>query len=144
MELGLDPNRVPLVPTERNTPNGTSPADVVGWYNFSAKPGHGNNVVLSAHVDWLGRLGVFARIRDLREGDYIRMFLQDGSDFTYQVQANISIPWDDPEAVQLMLPIGEEAVTLITCGGAWIPDRSSPIGGNYTHRTVVRAYPSYN
>ncbi len=142
MELGLDADRVPLVPNNSNTPVGYHAADMVAWYNFSTKPGHGGNVVLSGHVNWLGRQGVFGRIKDLEVGDIIRVFLQDGNAFTYQVTENMDIPWDDPEAVQLMLPTDDEVVTLITCGGTWVPDRSSTIGGNYTHRTIVRAAPA--
>lgn len=143
MELGLDANLAPQVPLANNTPAGLSPADVVAWYNFGAKPGHGGNVVFSGHVDWLGKLGVFGQIRNLQEGDLIRVFLQDGTDFTYQVTSSQAIPWDDPEVVQLMLPTDYETITLVTCGGTWMPNRADPIfGGNYTHRIVVRATPA--
>jgi LPXTG-site transpeptidase (sortase) family protein len=142
MELGLDANLVPLVPNGSNVPAGEHPADVVAWYNFSRKPGHDGNVVMSGHVNWSGRIGAFGRLGDLEVGDFIRVFQQDGSASTYQVTENRDIPWDDPEAVQLMLPTEDEVVTLITCGGTWIPDSSSVIGGNYTHRTIVRAVPA--
>jgi len=38
-----------------------------------------------------------------------------------------------------MGPTPNDVITLITCGGTWVPDRSMPLGGNYTHRLVVRA-----
>jgi hypothetical protein len=30
-------------------------------------------------------------------------------------------------------------ITIITCGGTWVPEYGNPIGGNYTDRQIVRA-----
>lgn len=142
MILGLDKDFIPEVPTFENVPKvlpGVHPADVVAWYDFSSHPGHGSNAVFSGHVDWVNRLGVFGRLRNVKPGDVIQVFLADGTVYRYQVTDNMQIPWDDPEAVKLMLATEEEVITLITCGGTWVPNRNDPLGGNYTHRTIVRA-----
>jgi len=46
---GLDANNVPEVPL------GSDAAEVIAWYNFSAKPGTGSNAVFAGHVTWNGR-----------------------------------------------------------------------------------------
>lgn len=117
--------------------------DVVAWYDFSARPGGGSNAVLAGHVDWTydGRPGpaVFWGLKDLKPGDVVRILLEDGTRYDYAVTANFAVPYDDPKAVEVMGPTPDDVITLITCGGTWIPDPGNPLGGNYTHRVIVRA-----
>jgi len=131
---GLDANAVPEEP---------GPPDVVAWYDFSSRPGAGSNAVFAGHVDWTydGRPGpaVFWGLKDLKPGDTVRIFLEDGTQYNYSVTANFAIPYDDPKAVEVMGPTPNDVITLITCGGTWIRDTSLPLGGYYTHRIIVRA-----
>jgi len=132
--LGLDANRLPEVP------NGP---DVVAWYHFSAKPGQGSNAVFSGHVDWTVNgepvTAVFWGLGELEEGDVVKLLLEDGSELRYRVTANVAIKYDDPDGVKVMDKTPNDVITLISCGGTWVPDRSMPLGGIYTHRVVVRA-----
>jgi sortase (surface protein transpeptidase) len=132
--LGLDENHVPLVPD--------GPYDVV-WYDFSSKPGWGSNAVFSGHVDWTinGQyvIGVFYSLSSLELEDEIKVILEDGTEYVYKVTINRAIPYDDPQALEVMRPTEEDSITLITCGGTWVPEAGNPIGGNYTHRQIVRA-----
>ena len=131
---GLDANAVP---------EGPGPPDVVAWYDFSSRPGVGSNAVFAGHVDWTydGRPGpaVFWGLKDLKPGDTVRIFLEDGTQYDYAVTANFAVLYDDPKAVEVMGPTPRDAITLITCGGTWIRDTSLPLGGYYTHRIIVRA-----
>ncbi len=130
--LSVDENRIPEVPAEGQT---------VAWYNFSSKPQHGSNVVFSGHVTWDRVPAVFWELDTVERGDLIRVKLEDETEFQYRVTRVRAVEWDDPEGVELIWPTPDEMITIVTCGGTWIPDASNPIGGNYTHRTVVRAEP---
>ena len=130
VELGLDKDGVPQVPL-----NG----DDVAWYNFSAKPGAGSNAVFAGHINWAGAIGVFGKIDRLEKGDTVRLIADDGHQFTYEVFANYDVDPADPESLKVMAPTATDTITLITCGGTWIPDRSQRFGGDYTNRTIVQA-----
>ncbi|MDP2948609.1 MAG: class F sortase [Chloroflexota bacterium] len=131
---GLDAQAVPEEP---------GAPDVVAWYDFSSRPGAGSNAVFAGHVDWTydGRPGpaVFWSLKDLKPGDIVRVLMEDGTQYDYAVTANFAVPYDDPKAVEVMGPTPNDVITLITCGGIWTPDLSLPLGGNYSHRIIVRA-----
>lgn len=133
--FGVDEQNIPQVPDR---------GDLVAWYDFSARPGQSNNAVFSGHVDWTARNGdpipgVFYRLRELQIGDLIFVTLEDGAQMQYRVTGNVASPYDDPNVTKVMGPTGKDVVTLITCGGTWERDGRNPLGGNYTHRVLVRA-----
>jgi len=130
VEMGLDGQGVPQVPL-----NGQD----VAWYNFSAKPGAGSNAVFAGHVNWAGSIGAFGRLDRLTAGDTVRLISDEGRQFTYEVFANYKVDPADPESLKVMSPTPTDTVTLITCGGTWIPDPSDKFGGEYTDRTIVQA-----
>jgi LPXTG-site transpeptidase (sortase) family protein len=137
--MGLDENHVPLVPD--------NPNDIV-WYDFSTRPGWGSNAVFSGHVDWTVNgvpvTGVFYDLRKVEVGDIIKIRLEDGTEYQYKVFANVAVPYDDPEALKVMGTTPTEMITIITCGGTWVPRWGDPLGGNYTHRQIVRAERMYS
>jgi LPXTG-site transpeptidase (sortase) family protein len=132
--MGLDANNVPHVPD--------NPNDIV-WYDFSTRPGWGSNAVFSGHVDWTVNhvpvTGVFYNLRNVELGDIIKIRLADDTEYEYKVTGNVALAYDDPEAMKAMGATPKEVITIITCGGAWVPQAGNPIGGNYTHRQIVRA-----
>jgi LPXTG-site transpeptidase (sortase) family protein len=132
--LGLDANSRPEMPHD---------PDLVVWYDFSTKPGQGSNAVFSGHVDWTVNgqpvTAVFWGLRELEEGDLVKLFLEDETELWYRVTQNLAIGYDDPDIVEVMYRTPNDVITLISCGGTWVPDPSTPFGGNYTHRVVVRA-----
>ena len=138
VEMGLNAADVPEVPL-----NGGD----VAWYNFSGLPGAGSNAVFAGHVNWNRALAVFGQIEKLQEGDVIRLVSLDGRELVYRVFANFAVNPDDPPSVDangngspdVMEPTSEDIVTLITCGGTWLPNPSEQFGGDYTHRTIVQA-----
>jgi LPXTG-site transpeptidase (sortase) family protein len=134
LTMGLDADNYPEVPNA---------GDEVAWYSFSAPPGRGSNAVFSGHVDWyywdMPAEGVFYHLRELQIGDQITLDLEDGSQLRYRVTGNVATAYDDPNVVDVMDPTSKDVLTLITCGGTWQKDYSNPIGGNYSHRVIVRA-----
>jgi LPXTG-site transpeptidase (sortase) family protein len=130
VRLGLDSRDVPQVPND---------AAKVAWYEFSANPGTGSNAVLAGHVRWAGDRGVFADLDELDDGDLIRVKWKSGQQAVYQVFANRVLNARDPDAVHVMSPTAEDTITLITCGGTFVVDSDNPLGGDFTHRSVIQA-----
>ncbi len=129
----LDENGVPEVPVAEDA------GEVVAWYDFSSKPGAGSNAVFAGHVTWNRAPAVFGSLDDLQAGDVVRLVSDDGREYTYEVFANFAVDPYDTESLKVMAPTETDTVTLITCGGTWIPDPSEQFGGDYTTRTIVQA-----
>ena len=132
--LGLDENAIPRVPD--------NPRDVA-WYDFSSRPGWGGNAVFAGHGEWSSdgqyELGVFHALSSLELRDEIKVVLEDGTEYVYKVTDNRAIPYDDPQALEVMSATPEDSITLITHAGTWIFEAGNPLGGTFTHRQVVRA-----
>lgn len=111
---------------------------VVAWYDFSTWPGRGSNAVFSGHLDWARSPAVFENLKWVNVGDEIRLQLRD-INLSYVVTEKSNVTPDDPASLKWMEPTGEDVITLITCGGTWIPDPDESYGGSYTDRVVVRA-----
>jgi hypothetical protein len=117
---GLEWDTDPLFAT-RNRP------DLVGQLVGSYSPGQGGNILLIGHnynqVDY-GWTGVFVNIKNLKAGDLIGVFTEDGRQVNYQVQLIKQVPWRSQSAEELekhlkfMGPSESELLTLVTCGGA--------------------------
>ena len=125
---GVDANNVMI------SPDGP---ENVAWYDFSGKPGFGSNAVFSGHVDYIDYgPAVFWNLKDLVEGDTIEVHLTEGTVYTYAVESRWAVsaePTQD-ELRTIVGPTTNDVVTLITCGGDWLPSEQQ-----YSERTVVRA-----
>lgn len=126
-----------------NIPDVPNEGAAVGWYDFSATPGLENNAVFGGHVDWQTAsgspiAGVFYRLRELHIGDEITVELENEELMTYRVTGNVATEYDDPNIVKAMDFTSRDVITLITCGGSWV-EGGGALGGNYSHRIVVRA-----
>jgi LPXTG-site transpeptidase (sortase) family protein len=113
----------------------TNPVDPwkAGWFQTFARPGEWTNTVIAGHRDWWGYGPVvFWDLGWLQAGDKIYLSGADGSGATYVVAEVEVVPRTvDPQTI--INDVGYEALTLITCGGAWT-------GSEYTDRIIVRAY----
>ncbi len=130
--LGVDSELAPEVP---------SSGAEVAWYDFSANPGTGSNVVLAGHVTWDKKSAVFWELGELQVGDLIQLTTERGDQLVYEVTANLLVDPSDPESVRLIYPTDTEMLTLVTCGGTFNRDAGSRFGGEYTHRSIVQAKP---
>ena len=129
---GLDEDNVPEVPL------GPDAAEVVAWYDFSARPGTGSNAVFAGHVTWNGK-AVFYDLQTLQPGDVIELVGADGTRLTYVVSSNFAVDPNDPDSLQVMQPTDTDVITLITCGGTFFETDDPVAGGDYTLRIIVRA-----
>jgi len=127
--MGLDANAVPQVPLTGYQ---------VAWYDFSGKPGGGSNAVFSGHVTWGRKPAIFWSLKDLKVGDDIELITAGGK-YVYEVFANFRVDPDDPNALKVMAPTEGDIITLITCGGRWLPNPSERFGGDYSERVIVQA-----
>ena len=105
--LGLDKDQVPMVDDHHVT-----------WYELSALPGEGDNVVLEAHVYRFVKApqipAPFAHIKELKPGAKLTLFDAAGNSRNYKLDHHISVK---PDEVEYMLPQGKEMVTAISCYG---------------------------
>jgi LPXTG-site transpeptidase (sortase) family protein len=86
-------------------------------YPFLGPVGLVGNPVISGHVVTLHEGNVFRDLYRVELGDEIEVFT-DRSRFTYVVDEIKLVP---PTAVEVLLPVGDARLTVITCGGVFDP-----------------------
>jgi LPXTG-site transpeptidase (sortase) family protein len=107
----------------------------VAWYDFTARPGSGGNAVFSAHVDYHDYgPAVFARLKDLEQGDTVEVRLADATVYRYRVVLSVVYPAGDAPVDFIVGATSRETITLITCTGSF--DATTR---QYSHRLIVRA-----
>lgn len=111
-ELGI---RMPQ--NELDTPRDAT--GKIGWYYIYPKPGFGLNSLWSAHVNYNGKAGPFAKLSKAEEGDEVIVLMESGPEYRYKVISKTRYDIytidmgkiiDPPER-----PKDKEWVTLITC-----------------------------
>jgi LPXTG-site transpeptidase (sortase) family protein len=102
-----------------------------GWLEGSAYPTWSGNSVVTAHVwDALNKPGPFARLKELKYGDQVKIHAF-GQVYTYEVRETISI---SPTNATAMLKHQEKSwLTLVTCEGF------QELTKDYSSRRLVRA-----
>lgn len=128
---GLDENAIPVVPT------GDDAAEVIAWYEFSARPGTGSNAVFAGHNSWFGD-AVFTYLHELEPGDEIRLVDGAGAELVYSVTDVFSVDPNDPESLRVMHATDTDVITLITCGGDFVDTNDPVFGGEFSDRVIVR------
>ncbi|RRR68076.1 MAG: class F sortase [Candidatus Viridilinea halotolerans] len=125
--VGLDAQGAPIVPRHD-----------VAWYNLSAVPGEGDNVVLWGHVlRWANAPHIpapFAQVRNLEPGARIIITTRSGEQHTYFVREQILVR---PDEVSYILPQGSERLTLVSCIGDQVVQDGSVV--DMTHRLITIA-----
>lgn len=103
----------------------------VGWYDFSARPVE-SNLVFAGHVDYANHgPAVFWHLGDVRQGDIIDVYADNGEIFSYRVTALQSYDANE-DARDVVGPTNSPTITLITCDGTFDPSISQ-----YDKRLVV-------
>ncbi len=111
--------------------------DQVAWYDFTALPGQGSNIVLAGHVDFVGvGPAVFWDLWRLRVGDVVELELGDGRVSRYRVTGLETVEEVRAPVERIVGSTSEERLTLITCAGNY-----NPATGRYDQRLIVTAVP---
>ena len=128
--VGLDRNRAVEVPDD---------ISIVGWYEpTGVMPGSSaGSAVLVAHRDGTSEgAGVFYDLGQLEQGDRVNVTDAQGRTLRYRVVAREYLDKRSLPMEELFSPFGPPRLTLISCGGEYLPDK-----GGYQSNVVVTAVP---
>jgi sortase (surface protein transpeptidase) len=127
--VGLDENRIPIVPKHE-----------VGWYQYSARPGEGENVVLWGHVlrfrETPNKPAPFAGLKHTPIGSLITLYTSNNKTYSYVVTEKV---WATPDQVAYILPQGQEQLTMVSCIGEQVIVNGSV--EDMSHRLITIAMP---
>jgi sortase (surface protein transpeptidase) len=115
------------------------PEDVarVGWYRFGPEPGAVGSAVLAGHVDDREQgPGALFRLRDAAVGDELTVTDAAGTATRWRVVSRELITKQVLPVERIFARDGAPRLTLITCGGPFLPEYSS-----YRDNVVVVAEP---
>lgn len=114
----------------------------VAWYPRFGHPGFtGHNSIFAAHINYIGHgNGPFAYLTSAAIGDALYVTMANGDQYAYTVKSVevISLAVLDMDAI--VFPGMEpqtERITLISCGGTFVPRPGG--GGDYESRVILVA-----
>lgn len=115
----------------------------IAYYQRYGVPGvPGANAIFAAHVDYVGYgKGPFAYLTSSVIGDTLSLTLANGAVLNYSVASVQVVPLDQLDMNPVVfpaLPANKERVTLISCGGTFVPNASG-VGGEYNSRVILTA-----
>ncbi len=126
--VGVEPDGQMTVPAE---------VDRVGWYRFGPAPGGDGSAVIAGHVDSRTQgLGAMAPLRDAAVGDEVVVTDAAGTSTRWRVVSRELIEKQVLPLDRLFTRAGPPRLTLITCGGPFLPEYRS-----YRDNVVVIAEP---
>ncbi len=99
----------------------------VGWYAAGTVPGNQGSAVIGAHV-----FAAFANLKNLKVGQDVYVFTQDGTTLRFVVEEAAIQPIAEISLKKLFARSDAVRLNLITCAGKPTPD-----GSTYTHRLIV-------
>jgi sortase (surface protein transpeptidase) len=117
----------------------TLPDDVdrVGWYRFGPVPGAAGSAVIAGHVDDREQgLGAMAALREAEPGDEVMVTDSAGAATRWRVLSRELIQKQELPLDRLFARDGPPRLTLITCGGPFLPEF-----GSYRDNVVVVTEP---
>ena len=111
--------------------------DRVGWYRFGPVPGADGSAVVAGHVDDREQgLGVLAPLREAAVGTEVVLTDAAGTTTRWRVASRELITKQALPLDRLFVRTGPPRLTLITCGGPFLPEF-----GSYRDNVVVVAEP---
>lgn len=114
----------------------------IAWYARFGHPGYaGANSIFAAHVDYVGfGKGPFGYITSASAGDALYVTMDNGTSYAYTVKSVAVVQLEQLDMDAVVFPAlgpGVERVTLISCGGTFVPYAGG--GGEYTSRVILVA-----
>lgn len=115
----------------------------VAWYPRFGHPGFaGNNSLFAAHVNYVNYgNGPFAYLTSASVGDALYVTMDNGQSYAYTVRSIDVIGLDSLNMDAIVFPPLDsftERVTLISCGGTFVPNANG-VGGEYNSRVILVA-----
>jgi sortase (surface protein transpeptidase) len=127
---GVDRNRMPIVLDHD-----------IAWFNQSARPGQGDNIVFWGHVLRFRSTpnipAPFARLKELKVGANVVLYDRAGGAHRYVVTRQV---WATPEQVEYILPQGREQITMVSCIGSQVISGGEVV--DMTNRLITIAEPA--
>jgi LPXTG-site transpeptidase (sortase) family protein len=106
----------------------------VGWYEDGAMTGQKGNLLLNAHYDDnYGRPAAFWPLKNIKVDDKVVVLDTYGREYEYKVISYELIGINDPDRLKVFKSDESAKITLITCGGVWIPGEAT-----YDKRLVIK------
>ncbi len=114
----------------------------IAWYSRFGQPGYaGANSIFAAHIDYVGfGKGPFGYLTSASAGDALYVTMDKGLTYTYTVKSVSVVGLPDLDMDSVVFPAlgaGVERITLISCGGTFVPYAGG--GGEYTSRVILVA-----
>lgn len=108
----------------------------LGWFRQSSMTGDAGNIIINGHYDDTnGKPAAFWQLKGVQKGDKLSLVDEYGRYYTYAVTDVYYVAIDDPDRFKIFNSIeGKKIMTLITCGGVWLPQEST-----YNKRLIIRA-----
>ncbi|MEX0784531.1 MAG: class F sortase [Dehalococcoidia bacterium] len=113
----------------------------IAWYSNYGLPGwRGNNSIFSAHINYVNYgNGPFAKLTSAVAGDALYVTMANGTVYTYTVKSMNVVHLNQLDMNGVVFPAldsNTERITLISCGGTFVP---LPGGGQYDSRIILVA-----
>jgi len=106
-----------------------------GWYRYGPKPGEAGSAVLDGHIDnGFGLPAVFARLKELKEGDDIYIETKEGETLHFVVETAETYDVAHVPLEKLFNRDDTARLNLVTCEGEWLAEEKM-----YDERHVVYA-----
>lgn len=114
----------------------------IAWYPRFGQPGFtGHNSIFAAHIDYVGfGKGPFGYLTSASPGDALYVTMDNGSTLTYTVHSVSVIKLANLNMDDVVFPnlaANTERITLISCGGTFVPYPGG--GGEYDSRVILVA-----
>lgn len=105
-----------------------------GWYTGSAKPGEAGAMFIDGHASGATRMGLFAYIDTLKDGNEVSVERGDGQVLHYKVVHVETVSKDSVDMSKVLRTYDgvKEGLNLMTCTGTWIKGERT-----YDKRAIV-------
>jgi LPXTG-site transpeptidase (sortase) family protein len=133
-KIGIDANVVELDLQADGAMEVPDNGSDVGWYVKSPTPGELGPSVIAGHYDTPVAPAIFYKLDELKAGDEILIYREDGSTAKFIVEKTEEYKQTDFPTLQVYGPTTYPALRLITCAGKY----QSKVN-RYSHNLVVYA-----
>jgi hypothetical protein len=115
----------------------------IAWYSRFGHPGFAaHNSIFAAHINYIGYgNGPFANLTRATIGDALYVTMDNGTQYTYTVKSVDIVQLDSLDMDEVVFPVLDnhaERITLISCGGTFVP-HANGVGGDYNSRVILVA-----